>query len=161
MQDILDRSTALKAQGNTEFGKGQFELAMATYRDGLVELPVRTQPGGAALDKGKAVEGAEVKEEEPKEEKLFEELEKLNLEPSKKEAQEADSEETEMKELTELRSILFANVAACCIKMVSASISLAVRFSLTPPCPTGTMEGGGSGLRRRFVRFGALCSPSC
>nr|CRX78975.1 hypothetical protein ls5930a1_00056 [Leucosporidium scottii] len=99
LRDILDRSTALKAQGNAEFGKGQFETAMATYREGLVELPVRTRPAVAASAKGKEVEDVEVKEDEPKEEK------------------EAESEEAEMKELNELRSILFANVAACCIKL--------------------------------------------
>lgn len=153
MQDILDRATALKAQGNAEFGKGQFELAMATYREGLVELPVRTEPGGTGSAKGKAVEGAEVKEGETKDEKVLEELEALNLEPSQKEAQEAESEEAEMKELNELRSILFANVAACCIKMVGVIITLALKFSLTPLYLTGTMERGGSGLRRRFVRF--------
>ncbi|ORY78844.1 hypothetical protein BCR35DRAFT_304839 [Leucosporidium creatinivorum] len=117
LRDILDRASALKAQGNAEFGRGQWELAMATYRDGLVELPVRTQPGGGASAKGKAVEGAEVKDEEPKEENVLQELDALKLDASEKEVQETESEEAEMKELNELRSILFANVAACYIKL--------------------------------------------
>jgi len=124
VQDILDRSTALKAQGNAEFGKGQFETAMATYREGLVELPVRTRPAVAASAKEKEVEDVEVKEDEPKEEKVLQKLEELNLESSKQETQEAESEEAEMKELNELRSILFANVAACCIKLVNVHLHL-------------------------------------
>lgn len=109
-QDIIERATALKAQGNAEFGKGEWEDALVTYRDALVELPVRTQI--AIKGKEKAAEGLA---EEVEVEKLVEGVEALEV----GKVEEAGTEdEGESQELRELRSMLFANCAACLLKLV-------------------------------------------
>lgn len=81
---------------------------MSSYREGLSELPVRTEVKGKGKGKGKAVE-AGAKEE--REELAQEVEEKLDLHAGESE---------EEAEARELRSVLSANVAACCIKLVRA-----------------------------------------
>lgn len=110
-QDILDRSTALKVQGNAEFGHGQWELAMASYREGLAELPVRTRPAASTEANGKA-KASDASQESTEVEAT---LENLSINEDNDGTPEDNSE---MKEVSELRSILFANVAACCLKLV-------------------------------------------
>lgn len=141
LQDILDRSTALKVQGNAAFGKGRWEEAMEAYKEGLVELPARPTKGKG---KEKAVEGAAAAEEGVEE--VVEKLNGLQVEVTEQEEQEKSAEQAEMKELTELRSILFANVAACCLKLVSV-LSHSSIASLTSHLLVGTMEAGRRSLR--------------
>ena len=121
-QDILERATTLKAQGNAEFGKGEWEDALVTYRDALVELPVRTQVG--------------IKRNDQPVERLDEEVEKLAegvdaLEVGKE--VEEEEEEGESQELRELRSMLLANCAACLLKLVRFFPSVRV-LELTCSC---------------------------
>ncbi|SCZ98515.1 BZ3500_MvSof-1268-A1-R1_Chr7-1g09185 [Microbotryum saponariae] len=114
--DILDRSSTFKTRGNTLFGKGQWQEALDCYREGLVELPVRTKPG-VKIVKGKQKEEQKQGEEQSNSaENILDGVDKLNLEeePVTEAEQESDPEEVE---LVELRSVLFANVAACCLKM--------------------------------------------
>ena len=120
-QDIMERATTLKAQGNAEFGKGEWEDALVTYRDALVELPVRTQVG--------------IKKNDQPVERLDEEVEKLAegvdaLEVGKEVEEE---EEGESQELRELRSMLLANCAACLLKLVRFFSSVRV-LELTRSC---------------------------
>lgn len=81
-----------------------------TYRDGLVELPLRT------LVKLKVKGGEKEVDPEVGVDSLLQELE-LEDTPEKEEEEEGEEEEEE-EELRELRSILFANVAACLLKLV-------------------------------------------
>ncbi|KAL8290073.1 hypothetical protein RQP46_003012 [Phenoliferia psychrophenolica] len=112
LRDILDRSTQFKVQGNDLFGKGNFESALESYREGLVELPVRTAVS-VVKGKGKADE----------EDELVTAVEEVSLEEKKGEEKEEEGEapeevkEGEEVELRELRAVLFANVAACLIKL--------------------------------------------
>lgn len=132
VQDILDRSTALKVKGNAEFGKGQWEAAMGTYRDALVELPVRTlaKANGKGKERatGALAEGGE--EEEATEDgvaagELVEGMSAVSLSEKVPSAESVSQEgEEESQELRELRAVLFANVAACLLKLV--------RFSSNP-----------------------------
>lgn len=105
-QDIMERSTALKLSGNALFGAGKWDLALETYKDALVELPVRTTV--SVKGKEKAVE---------------QEMEVGLSELSVDEVEEVQTgqgrEQGEEEEVTELRSVLFANVAACLLKLVS------------------------------------------
>ncbi|GAA5919456.1 hypothetical protein JCM1841_002404 [Sporobolomyces salmonicolor] len=105
LRDILERSTALKAKGNAEFGQGQWDLALGTYREALAELPV---PSVTSSLKGK--------------EKALPQDDKTAGEPSDTAEREANAsqemdEQAEKEELSELRSILSANVAACLLKL--------------------------------------------
>ncbi|BGP15429.1 hypothetical protein JCM10213_005070 [Rhodosporidiobolus nylandii] len=99
LKDILLRAQELKTRGNAEFGQGRWEMALETYKEGLAELPVRTTPHGASV-KGKG-----------KEKELPEGEEEAVAEP------EPEPEEKDMAELSELRAILSANVAACLLKL--------------------------------------------
>ncbi|SCV70959.1 BQ2448_3721 [Microbotryum intermedium] len=112
--DILDRSATFKTRGNTLFGKGDWQGALDCYREGLVELPVRTKPG-VKIVKGKQ---KEEKDDSKLTESILDGVDELKSEeeqPNDAE-QEADPEEVE---LVELRSVLFANVAACCLKLAT------------------------------------------
>lgn len=81
-------------------------MALETYREGLGELPVRTTPLAlSGKGKEKAVAEDAVKEEVKEEEK------------------EEDEEEKDMVELSELRSVLSANVGACLLKLVRRAVA--------------------------------------
>ncbi|KAK4699503.1 hypothetical protein P7C70_g6756, partial [Phenoliferia sp. Uapishka_3] len=114
LRDILDRSTQYKLLGNTQFGKGEFEEAMKSYKEGLVELPVRTKLG-KGKGKGRAIEG------EAEEDKISEVLSAVKLDGENSDGAEGGKEvenvDEEEEELRELRAVLFANVAACLIKL--------------------------------------------
>lgn len=122
----MDRSTSLKVTGNTYFGKGDYEIALTTYRDGLVELPMRTRVRLIQKESGK---GKHKVGEGDLLDELTGRVGEMSVKPDnddeedeeevKKEGIE-EEQEGESAELTELRSILFANVAACLIKLVSA-----------------------------------------
>ncbi|GAA5994467.1 uncharacterized protein JCM10292_002082 [Rhodotorula paludigena] len=98
LRDLLEHAQQLKQQGNTEFGQGRWEMALETYREGLNELPIRKR--SSAKGKEKALPA--------------------DAEPEQSEGttvQEGDlDEEAESEELSELRAILSANVAACLLK---------------------------------------------
>ncbi|GAA5866677.1 hypothetical protein JCM8547_002720 [Rhodosporidiobolus lusitaniae] len=102
LKDILERAQKLKQNGNAEFGQGRLQVALETYKEGLAELPVRTSTL-SLKGKEKAVDVEE--------------------DPEKKEGEkETASEETEQEkkendEVSELRAILSANVAACLLKL--------------------------------------------
>ncbi|GAA6035791.1 hypothetical protein JCM8097_005703 [Rhodosporidiobolus ruineniae] len=101
LKDILSRAQFLKSKGNAEFGQGRWEMALETYREGLGELPVRTRPHALLAEKGKEKsDGEESKREEGAE------------------GEEGENEhEKEMEEVSELRAMLSANVAACLLKL--------------------------------------------
>lgn len=103
----------MKIAGNSAFGKGKYEEALGLYRDGLVELPVRTKVA-VIKDEGKGKEKATGEEEG--DEKIDKE-ESVKAVPEVKD--ESGSDDVEEEEMRELRSILFANVAACLLKLVS------------------------------------------
>ncbi|GAA5856343.1 hypothetical protein JCM9279_005733 [Rhodotorula babjevae] len=101
LRDLLDHAQTLKQRGNTEFGQGRWSFALETYREGLAELPVRRRSlkgKEKALpdEHGEGVEGR----------------------TSPTSAREGDvDEEAELDELSELRAILSANIAACLLKL--------------------------------------------
>ena len=88
-------------------------MAMTTYRDGLAELPVKTQ-----LTNKHGKRKAEDQDSQPGDSANDERVQQTPSEQSLPEA-----EDSEVKQVNELRSVLFANVAACCIKMVSCTSS--------------------------------------
>ncbi|GAA5906477.1 hypothetical protein JCM6882_004446 [Rhodosporidiobolus microsporus] len=100
LKDIIDRAQELKKKGNAEFGQGRWEMALETYKEGLAELPVRTTPHSA---KGK--------------EKALPQEEGTSSDGVADEEEEQDEQEKDMAELSELRSMLSANVAACLLKL--------------------------------------------
>ncbi|GAA5829868.1 hypothetical protein JCM11251_007914 [Rhodosporidiobolus azoricus] len=100
LKEILDRAQELKTKGNAEFGQGRWEMALETYKEGLGELPVRTTPLAHSV-KGKETALSHEAEENEKEE--------VN--------EEEDEQEKDAAEMSELRSILSANVAACLLKL--------------------------------------------
>ncbi|GJN89557.1 hypothetical protein Rhopal_002544-T1 [Rhodotorula paludigena] len=110
LRDLLEHAQQLKQQGNTEFGQGRWEMALETYREGLNELPIRKR--SSAKGKEKALPA--------------------DAEPEKSEgnaAQEGDlDEEAESEELSELRAILSANVAACLLKLVRSLLPACVEL---------------------------------
>lgn len=114
-QDILLRSTTLKQQGNVLFGKGDYETALVTYREGLVELPLRSR------NQRKVDGGQQKEEEETIRSGVDQMLAGLDLEEGG--SNEKMKEDEEKEELKELRSILFANVAACLLKLVGRLFS--------------------------------------
>ncbi|KPV72194.1 uncharacterized protein RHOBADRAFT_66955 [Rhodotorula graminis WP1] len=101
LRDLLDHAQALKTRGNGEFGQSRWSFALETYREGLAELPVRRR---SVKGKEKALpEG----EDEGKQERTGATVAR---------AGEVD-EEAELDELSELRAILSANIAACLLKL--------------------------------------------
>ena len=95
-------------RGNAEFGHGQWELALGTYREGLGELPPRKK---TSLEKGKgkaALEEGTAEVDDTKVEVTAEE--------------EGETESAEDKEISSLRAVLSANVAACLLKLVSTPL---------------------------------------
>jgi len=100
-------------KGNAEFGHGQWELALGTYREGLGELPPR-QVGSQEKGKGKATLENGVAEGEDTDDTA-------TVGVTAKE--EAEEESIEDKEISSLRAVLSANVAACLLKLVSTALS--------------------------------------
>lgn len=87
-------------------------MALETYKEGLAELPVRTLPPALNLKgKEKATDEDETTEQ-PSEQAAAE-----AAEPREKTEDEIEQEK-ENAELSELRAILSANVAACLLKLV-------------------------------------------
>lgn len=122
----MDRAKRLKGDGNTAFGKGEWETALRIYRSSLSELPVRTNSKG----KGRAT-ATITKDDEG------EEVDKVALE----------QEEKDLLELGELRSTIYANIAATLIKLVCrARCGNGVHADIHHE--SGTMGGRGTGLRR-------------
>ncbi|KAM0746446.1 hypothetical protein T439DRAFT_329882 [Meredithblackwellia eburnea MCA 4105] len=115
LRDILDRSNKLKQDGNTLFGKGRWEAAMESYKEGLGELPVRTAPKRPD-GKGKDVAEDGSKDIED-EEDLVAKAETLNIKEMETNSEEQKEETEEEGEARELRAVLLANVAACFIKL--------------------------------------------
>lgn len=101
-QDLLDRAQALKQRGNTEFGQGRWSFALETYREGLAELPVRRR---SVKGKEKAL---------PEEQDVSDQGRAVSASVREGEVDEA----AELDELSELRAILSANIAACLLKLV-------------------------------------------
>lgn len=123
----------MKETGNRLFGQGKWDIALETYREALVELPVRTKPGaGSAVkrESGEEKEAGEVQKVGGVEEHTSDEVENAadllaELKVEEKEVARPtglpEDDEAELEEVVDLRSVLFANVAACCLKMVSSS----------------------------------------
>lgn len=105
----------MKQQGNVLFGKGDYETALVTYREGLVELPLRSR------NQRKVDGGQQKEEEETIRSGVDQMLAGLDLEEGG--SNEKMKEDEEKEELKELRSILFANVAACLLKLVGRLFS--------------------------------------
>ncbi|GAA5987420.1 hypothetical protein JCM11641_002285 [Rhodosporidiobolus odoratus] len=107
LTEILSRSHDHKKRGNAEFGQGKGEAALETYKQGLEELPVRTLPHNRSLKgKEKATKEAEGEGEA-----------KEPTSPTEQEEESLDEEQKQQAEVTELRAILHANVAACLLKL--------------------------------------------
>lgn len=108
MQDLLEHAQELKQRGNAEFGQGRWEFALETYREGLRELPVRRRTA-SVKGKEKALPSQVGTDGEDG--------------ASYAKAGEVD-EEAELEELSELRAILSANIAACLLKLVRPTVPL-------------------------------------
>ncbi|GAA5927764.1 uncharacterized protein JCM15063_005989 [Sporobolomyces koalae] len=104
LRELLDEATALKIKGNAEFGHGQPELALASYRDALGILPpASSQDKG----KGKAVAlDASGSIPESSTVATAKDLGEANI-----------SDADKLKDISALRAILYANVAACLLKL--------------------------------------------
>ncbi|GAA5892517.1 uncharacterized protein JCM6883_007385 [Sporobolomyces salmoneus] len=119
LQEIISTVKALKVKGTGYFGREQYELALETYRQALGDLPPRRpvdSDSDSVRDKGKGKE------------KASEESEQLIADA---EGTEATGEtaigksndggkdlcEEEEKEISQLRTVLFSNVAACLLKL--------------------------------------------
>ncbi|TNY18824.1 hypothetical protein DMC30DRAFT_418483 [Rhodotorula diobovata] len=101
LRDLLEHAQELKQRGNAEFGQGRWEFALETYREGLRELPVRRRTA-SVKGKEKALPSQVGTDGEDG--------------ASYAKAGEVD-EEAELEELSELRAILSANIAACLLKL--------------------------------------------
>ena len=110
-QAAIDRAQALKVRGNAQFAALQYPLALETYREGLVELPLVSRLGEALRSQGASLgdltaegngssEGAQTLE-----------------------ASEAVERQICDEQVRELRAALFGNVAAALIKLVSITPS--------------------------------------
>ncbi|GAA6063969.1 hypothetical protein JCM10212_004779 [Sporobolomyces blumeae] len=101
LRDSLASATRLKVRGTAHYGHGRWEEALEAYRRGLDELPPRSVTSG---DKGKAKA-----------------LPAGNDEPDSisnvSKTTEASPLSTPFTEIKDLRGILFANVAACLLKL--------------------------------------------
>ncbi|KAM0789018.1 hypothetical protein ACM66B_003084 [Microbotryomycetes sp. NB124-2] len=109
LKDILTVVNQLKVEGNALFGQGRWEMAMATYRDGLGQLPVKSQLTTSS-NKGKEKQHGDHQDVEDA---------KDQDDASNQAATEITTAEddSEAHQVNELRSMLYANVAACCIKL--------------------------------------------
>ncbi|GAA5893359.1 hypothetical protein JCM8208_004419 [Rhodotorula glutinis] len=111
LRDLLEHAQTLKARGNVEFGQGRWSFALETYREGLAELPVRRR---SLKGKEKALPEGEVEIEGKGEGEAAGEQGRLGAASARD--GEVD-EEAELDELSELRAILSANIAACLLKL--------------------------------------------
>lgn len=117
LRDILDRSTALKLRANATFGRGDWNEALVLYREALVELPVRSEK---ALSRKRVDEEAKIAEGEEKGKgKATKDGQGVGRNAGKAELEQEDKD---LVELGELRAVLFANVAACLMKLVRSSL---------------------------------------
>ncbi|GAA5975214.1 hypothetical protein JCM5350_000188 [Sporobolomyces pararoseus] len=113
LRDTIDTAARLKVKGNAEFGHGQWELALGTYREALGELPPRRTQISQEKGKEREIEATE----------KFTDLEEKEASHSAEESlgsvhDGATSEEDEAeKEIANLRAVLSANVAACLLKL--------------------------------------------
>ncbi|GAA5883858.1 hypothetical protein JCM16303_007419 [Sporobolomyces ruberrimus] len=106
--EIVKSASALKAKGNAEFGHGQWELALGTYREALGELP---PPLEKAQDKGKGKARATL-------EAGAEQGEDRDIASRGAQTEGiAASSEDEEREIASLQAVLSSNVAACLLKL--------------------------------------------
>ncbi|GAA5848744.1 hypothetical protein JCM3766R1_006587 [Sporobolomyces carnicolor] len=114
LRDIIAAVNGLKKEGNVQFGRGQWEHAMGTYRQALGDLPPRrtnaNQDEGTAPVKGKGRASLDIDEAEI-------EGTREGLGPGGTANEGAATCEAEDTEITSLRSVLSANVAACLLKL--------------------------------------------
>ncbi|GAA5953530.1 hypothetical protein JCM3765_005064 [Sporobolomyces pararoseus] len=114
LRDTIDSATRLKVKGNAEFGHGHWELALGTYREALGELPPRRVQVSQEKGKEKEIEATE-KELTELEEKEASSSAAENLGNVRDGA--TGEEDEEEKEISSLRAVLSANVAACLLKL--------------------------------------------
>lgn len=118
-QEILDSASALKVKGNAEFGHGQWELALASYREALGQMPpsMRNSEGNERKGKERASEVEDAEAPEASEHTADAVV-----------SGDDRSYEPEEREMSKLRAILSSNVAACLLKLVRSLC----RFLLDP-----------------------------
>ncbi|KAK4057811.1 hypothetical protein OIO90_001030 [Microbotryomycetes sp. JL221] len=110
LKDILSSASELKAAGNALFGQGRWEMAMTTYRDGLNQLPARSQLPTGSKGKQKETDG-------PTDDTIGSTRTADQGTAANQLATVDVQSDSEARQITELRSVLYANVAACCLKL--------------------------------------------
>lgn len=107
-------------KGNAEFGHGQWELALGTYREALGELPPRRTQISQEKGKEREIETSEKLTDLDEKEASHSAEESLG---SVHDGAASEEDEAE-KEIANLRAVLSANVAACLLKLVSLFLLL-------------------------------------
>lgn len=114
-QSAISQATALKTQANSEFSPGNsYHQAITTYLSALAHLPSRP-PSAAIKGKGRAWNGEAEKEEVKIEEVDEEAAERIERGVSAEEEEKARFE----KECRVLRAVVWSNIAAGYLKLVS------------------------------------------
>ncbi|KAK4055486.1 hypothetical protein OIV83_000032 [Microbotryomycetes sp. JL201] len=111
LKDVVAAVNQLKVEGNALFGQGGWEMAMTTYRDGLAQLPVKSQLSSVPQGETKAQDDSQQAEQELSTVQPQDSASTRSTEPL------GSEDDSEAKQVNELRSMLYANVAACCLKL--------------------------------------------